>query len=67
MNLKGIISFIGYRLNSPSVCACKSTQSTLMHINNTRLKEMFALYLGLTIESSRTESISVETLKGKTC
>jgi hypothetical protein len=46
--LKEIISLTRYRLNAPSICACKSTQSTLMHINNTRLKEMFALYLGLT-------------------
>jgi hypothetical protein len=48
MNLKEIISLTRYRLNSPSICACKSTQSTLMHINNTRLKEMFAPYLDLT-------------------
>jgi hypothetical protein len=67
MNLKEIISFTGYRLNSPLICACKSTQSTLMHINNTRLKEMIALYLGLTIESLRIESISIEILKGKAC
>jgi hypothetical protein len=48
MNLKEIISLTRYRLSSPTICACKSTQSTLMDVNNTRLKDMFALYLGLT-------------------
>jgi hypothetical protein len=43
MNLNEIISLTRYRLNSPSIYACKSTQSTLMHINNTRLKEMFVV------------------------
>jgi hypothetical protein len=48
MNLKEIISLTRYKINSPSICACKGTQSTLMHINNMRLKVKFALYLGLT-------------------
>jgi hypothetical protein len=46
INLKEIISPTGYRLNSSSICAYKSTQSTLMHLIIMRSREKLTLYLG---------------------
>jgi hypothetical protein len=44
INLKEIINPTGYRLNSSSICAHKSTQSTPLIIMRSR--EKFTLYLG---------------------